>query len=103
MSEFASRLMNGWKNGTSVDIFKEMVRMSTGIAGKTMFGVDLEEEAAEINQEFESIMDIFGRVTLPFAEYLLKLPLPGSIRFFKAKSRLDKSFIKLLKSAGKLN
>ncbi|MDN3671418.1 hypothetical protein QWY93_19375 [Echinicola jeungdonensis] len=77
--------------------------MSTGIAGKTMFGVDLEEEAAEINQEFESIMDIFGRVTLPFAEYLLKLPLPGSIRFLKQKVDWIKSFIKLLKSAGKLN
>ncbi|MDN3667767.1 cytochrome P450 [Echinicola jeungdonensis] len=101
MSEFASRLMNGWKNGTSVDIFKEMVRMSTGIAGKTMFGVDLEEEAAEINQEFESIMDIFGRVTLPFAEYLLKLPLPGSIRFFKAKSRLDKIIYKIIEERRK--
>ncbi|WP_353959702.1 hypothetical protein [Echinicola jeungdonensis] len=84
-----------------MDIFKEMVRMSTGIAGKTMFGVDLEEEAAEINQEFESIMDIFGRVTLPFAEYLLKLPLPGSIRFFKAKSRLDKIIYKIIEERRK--
>lgn len=89
MTEYAVRLMNGWKDGMKVDMMEEMVRMSTGIAGKTMFNMDIAEEAPEINDALKSIMTLFGRITLPFAELLLNLPLPGTIRFFKAKARLD--------------
>ena len=89
MTEYAVRLMNGWKDGMRVDMMEEMVKMSTGIAGKTMFNMDIAEEAPEINQALKSIMSLFGRITLPFAELLLKLPLPGTIRFFKATARLD--------------
>ncbi|MEO8110492.1 MAG: cytochrome P450 [Ginsengibacter sp.] len=89
MTEYSVRLMNGWKDGMKVDMMDEMVRMSTGIAGKTMFNMDIAEEAPEINDALKSIMTLFGRITLPFAELLLNLPLPGTIRFFKAKARLD--------------
>jgi len=96
MTEYASRLMNGWEDGMQVDMMKEMEKMSTGIAGKTLFNVDLEEEAPEINQALQSVMSLFGRITVPFAEILLKLPLPGTIRFFRAKSRLDKTIYKII-------
>ncbi len=89
MTEYSGRLMNSWRDGMKVDMMEEMVRMSTGIAGKTMFNMDIAEEAPEINDALKSIMTLFGRITLPFAELLLNLPLPGTIRFFKAKARLD--------------
>lgn len=96
MTEYSSRLMNGWEDGMTVDMMEEMVRMSTGIAAKTMFNVDIEAEAPDINQALEAVMDLFGRITLPFAELLLKLPLPGTIRFFKAKARLDETIYKII-------
>lgn len=89
MTEYAVRLMDGWADGMRVDMMKAMVKMSTGIAGKTMFNVDVEAEAPDINRALEDIMSLFGRITLPFAELLLKLPLPGTLRFFRAKARLD--------------
>lgn len=96
MAEYTVRMMRGWEDGMKVDILEEMVRLSTGIAGKTMFNVDVENEAPEINQALKSIMSLFGRITLPGAEWLLKLPLPGSMRFFKAKKRLDNTIYKII-------
>ncbi|RDV15367.1 cytochrome P450 [Pontibacter diazotrophicus] len=96
MTAYATRLMNGWEDGMRVDVMREMMKMSTGIAGKTMFNVDIEEEAPEIDQALESIMSLFGRITLPFAELLLKLPLPGTLRFFRAKAQLDKTIYRII-------
>lgn len=96
MTEYTTRLMNSWEDEMSVDMMKEMVELSTGIAGKTLFNVDIEEEAPQINQSLESVMSLFGRITLPFAEFLLKLPLPGTIRFFKAKERLDNTIFRII-------
>lgn len=96
MTQYTTRLMEGWKDGMKVDIMDEMVKMSTGIAGKTMFNVDIEKEAPEINKALNSIMDLFGRITLPFSELLLKLPLPSTIRFFKAKTLLDDTIYKII-------
>jgi len=97
MTEYALRLMNKWEDGMSVDMMQEMIKMSTGIAGKTMFNVDIEEEAPEINQALDAVMSLFDRVSLPFAEYLLKIPLPGTIRFFRAKSKLDHTIYKVIR------
>ena len=97
MTEYALRLMNKWEDGMSVDMMQEMIKMSTGIAGKTMFNVDIEEEAPEINQALDAVMGLFDRVSLPFAEYLLKIPLPGTIRFFRAKSKLDHTIYKVIR------
>lgn len=96
MTEFSTRLMDRWKDGGSVDMMKEMIELSTGIAGRTLFNVDLEEEAPDINQALESVMSIFGRITLPFAELLLKIPLPGTVRFYKAKARLDDTIFRII-------
>jgi cytochrome P450 len=89
MTKYATLMMDRWEDGMMVDIMEEMVKMSTSIAGKTMFNVDIEREAPEINQALNTVMSLFGRITLPFSEWLLKLPLPGTTRFYKAKARLD--------------
>lgn len=96
MTDYATLLMNGWEDGMKVDMMEEMIKMSTGIAGMTMFNMDVEEEAPEISEALRSIMSLFGRITLPFAEVLLKLPLPGTIRFFKAAARLDKTIYRII-------
>lgn len=96
MTEYVTRLMDSWQDEMRVDMMQEMIKMSTGIAGKTMFNVDIEKEVPEIYQALESIMRLFGRITLPFAELLLKLPLPGTIRFYKAKARLDNTIYRII-------
>ncbi|WP_370476582.1 cytochrome P450 [Tamlana flava] len=96
MVEYSERIMNSWRDGQEINILPEMIRMSTGIAGKTMFNVDIEKDAPEINDALEDIMGLFGRITMPFSEYLLKLPFPSTKKFYKARERLDETIYKII-------
>ncbi|MCB0640833.1 MAG: cytochrome P450 [Phaeodactylibacter sp.] len=89
MTEYATQLTRCWEDGMTVDMLDEMVRMSTAIAGKALFGAEVEEEAEAINQALQDALSLFGRIAIPYSEQLLQLPLPGSIRFRRAKARLD--------------
>jgi len=89
MTECSANLMDGWSEDMQVDIKEEMTNMSIAIAGKAMFGTDIKKEAKEINKALDTATDLFGRIALPFSELLLKLPIPSTRRFFKAKARLD--------------
>ncbi len=96
MTECASHLMNGWEDGMTVDIRDEMTRMSLAIAGKTLFTVDIDDEAPEIIQALNTVSALFGRITMPFAELLIKIPIPSTIRFNRAKARLDETIYKMI-------
>ncbi len=96
MTGCARQTMGSWADGAEVDMLEEMVEMSTVIAGKALFHADLGAEAAEINRAFYSAMRLFGRVAVPFSEWLLKLPLPSSFRFRKAKARLDQTIKRMI-------
>jgi cytochrome P450 len=96
MTDYTIRMMKGWKDGMQVDMMEEMIKLSTGIAGKTFFNVDIEHEAPEINKALTIIMNLFGRITMPGSEILLKLPLPGTLKFFRAKARLDETIYRII-------
>ena len=89
-------MMNSWEEGMKVDIKEEMTMMSMKIAGKTMFNAEIEQEAPEINRALDTATSLFGRIPLPFSEWLLKLPLPSTIRFYKAKARLDDTIYRMI-------
>ena len=96
MTKCAARQMIGWEDGMKVDMKDEMTKMSMAIAGKTLLNADIEKEAPEINQALETATSLFGRISLPLSEWLLKLPLPGTLRFYRAKARLDDIICKMI-------
>ena len=96
MTDCTVSLMNGWEDGTQVDMFEEMIRMSTAISGKTLFNVDTEQETPEINQALKDVMSLFGRISLPFSEWLFKLPLRSTRKFYNAKARLDETINRII-------
>lgn len=83
------RMMNRWKDGEKIEVKEEMTNLSITVAGKTLFHADMEEEAPKINQALEDVTSLFERIIVPFSEILLHIPLPGTIRFKKAKKLLD--------------
>jgi len=91
-----TRLMNGWEDGMKIEMKEEMTNLSIAVAGKTLFNADIEQEAPEINQALEDATSLFGRIAIPFSELLLKIPLPGTIRFKKAKARLDEMIYNMI-------
>jgi len=53
----------------------------------------VESEASEIGKALTSVMQLFERITNPFAGLLDKLPLPSNVRWLKAKQRLDSTIL----------
>jgi cytochrome P450 len=96
MATYANRLSRRWRHGETEDIFQEMMRLALAIAGKTMFDSDVEADAAEVGEALTDAMRLFGRVAVPFSELLLKLPLPSTLRFRRAKARLDTIIYRLI-------
>ena len=90
ITKVVSRLMDDWADGKKVDMKDEMTTMSMLIAGKSLFNVELEKDSADIIQSLETATSLFGRIPLPFSEGLLKLPIPSTLRFKRAKAQLDK-------------
>lgn len=96
MTDCANRLMNGWTDGMQVDMMEEMMKMSAAIAAKTMFDADVEKEAPAIVHALTTAARLFGRVSVPFSEFLLHLPLPSTRRFKKAKATLENAVDRMI-------
>ena len=89
--ERAERMSERWPNGGKLDLMREMITLATQIAGTTMFHWDMEPAVAEgVGTALDECMSLFSRASLPWAELLLKLPLPSSRRFYRAKAHLDR-------------
>lgn len=96
MSNYAVRMRDGWRDGETLDISHEMMRLTLGIVGKTLFDADVEEEADEIREAMTSLVHLFNAMMLPFSELLEKLPLPQKRRFERAKERLDTTIYRMI-------
>ncbi|MEK6287387.1 MAG: cytochrome P450 [Acidobacteriota bacterium] len=96
MTDYAARTRTRWKSGEALDIWQEMMRLTLGIVGKTLFDADVEAEAPEIGAALTDVMQLFERITNPFGGLLEKLPLPGNFRWLKAKQRLDSTIYRII-------
>jgi cytochrome P450 len=96
MTDYAARTTGRWRDGETLDIADEMMRLTLGIVGQTLFDADVESEAEEIGAAMNVVMDLFNTLTIPFFELLEKLPLPQMRRFKKARARLDRIIYRMI-------
>jgi cytochrome P450 len=96
MTDFAERTSTRWTDGETLDMSQEMMRLTLGIVGKTLFDADVESEAQEIRESLNTLMELFNAMLLPFSELLEKLPLPQNRRFQTAKDRLDATIYRMI-------
>ena len=66
-----------------------MNRLTLSIVGKTLFDVDVEQQAAAVGEALTAVMESFWLMLLPFAEVLERLPVPKLRRARMARARLD--------------
>lgn len=96
MSNYASQTRERWHDGAQLDMSDEMMRLTLGIVGKTLFDADVISDAREVGEAMTVVMDLFNTITLPFFELLQKLPLPQLRRFDAAKVKLDAIIYRLI-------
>jgi cytochrome P450 len=96
MSAGAHRMVDRWqpyaRSGGPFDVAGEMMQVTLGIAGETLFGVDLGTSAAEVGRALSVVLEhVFARlnsiVPLP-----LWLPTRANARYHAAVRSLDERF-----------
>lgn len=96
MTDYASETRARWHDGDTLDMSEEMMRLTLGIVGKTLFDADVVSDAREVGEAMTVVMDLFNTITIPFFELIQKLPLPQLRRFDAAKARLDALIYRLI-------
>jgi cytochrome P450 len=97
MARYAESRRDRWHSGQAIDAHQEMMALTLAIVGKTLFDADVEHEAAEIGAALATTFESFNfGFFLPFGELLERLPLPATIRFRKARARLDATIYRLI-------
>ena len=96
MARYAERRADAWRDGETLDLAREMATYTLAVVGKTLFDADIEGEAPEIGRALSDALAAFTFSVLPFAPLLLKLPLPVSRRFARARARLDATILRLV-------
>lgn len=96
MAEHAARTRQRWRNGETLDIAQEMMRLTLTIVGKTLFDADVEHGAGEIGVALMKIMEGWPRLISPFYRLLNRLPLPGNRRTREGQEVLDATILRMI-------
>jgi cytochrome P450 len=89
MVTYAARLRDQWRDGDTLDVAQDMMRLTLAIAGKTLFDLDVESQAGDVRDALNAVMESFWLTMLPFAEVLERLPVPQLRRAKAARAKLD--------------
>ena len=89
MVGYAEQMRRGWTNGATLDIAREMNRLTLSIVGKTLFDADVASQAVEVGEALTGVMESFWMLMLPFADLLERLPVPTLRRARLRRARLD--------------
>jgi cytochrome P450 len=73
-----------------------MMQLTLSIAGKTLFDVDVESQAADIGRALTDVMESFWLMMVPFANLIERLPLGPMRRSRLARERLDAMMYRMI-------
>ena len=90
MIDFAIRFRDRWKDGSTVDISKEMMELTLGIICKSVLNYDVESEAKQVGKWLTTTRNYSKRLQNPIGHVLDKIPiLPAPRGAREAKNELD--------------
>lgn len=82
--------------GRELDLNAMLMELTLGIAGETLFGVDVVRDAPVVREALDVAMELFTMARIPFAHLLDKLPLPSTRRFHRARRDLDRLLYRII-------
>ncbi len=90
MVDRAAHLRGQWHPHQPIDIASQMMQLALQVVARTLFNTDVTDDVLQINEQVNVIMELYNYlIALPRAEAYLNWPLPGLIRFRRARARLD--------------
>jgi len=86
----AAKVRDQWRGGEERDVYQDMMRLTLGTVGETLFRTDLGDDIDRLNAGIGDIMDVYhSMVLLPGVKYLIHVPFTPLNKFLKARNRLD--------------
>jgi cytochrome P450 len=85
-----------WREGDTIDIAREMSRLTLRITTRILFGAEGNAVAAEIGDALEDTTSLLEVAVLPFAALTSLLPLPHVRRFRAARATLHRVIRRLI-------
>jgi cytochrome P450 len=92
----ADRMRRAWSEGAAFDVSQEMTRLTLVIAGRTLFDMDVESQAADVGRALTEVIESFWLTMLPFADLLARLPAGPLRRARNARERLDAMIYRMI-------
>jgi len=89
MVGYADQVRESWIDGATLDMAREMSRLTLSVVGKTLFDTDVHSQAREVGEALTGVMESFWTLMLPFSRTIERLPLPHLRRSRLARARLD--------------
>ena len=89
MAELSCQARDQWQSGATIDIAGETMRLTMLIAARALFDHDIEEDTQELSHNIDILLEFFTRLSSPFLQLSLRLPLPSTLRFKRAVHHLD--------------
>jgi cytochrome P450 len=92
MGECTRQLMASWTpqyDGVKIDAQAEMTRLTMAIVGRTLFGLDLNQQSERASRGFDMALSAIGRRGPANPRVPLWVPTPGNLRFREALRELD--------------
>lgn len=89
MAALSRRTSEQWRPGAEIELTDEMMKLTMFIAARALFDHDIEDDAASVSRNVGTVLEFFTRLSSPFLDLALKLPLPSSLRFRRAVRDLD--------------
>jgi cytochrome P450 len=89
MVAFAERSLEGWRDGQTIDVHEEMMRLTLEIVAKCLFDADVGAEAKDVGRAMRVALEDFSSqrrlIRIP-----KRIPTPHNVRFEMAARRLDR-------------
>ena len=98
MIERSEATAAAWRDGESLDVHHEMMRLTLAIVARTLFGADVEGEAEAIGAALTEALQMFPLLINPFASILQRLPLPRVRRLDRAIATLDATIYRMIEA-----
>jgi cytochrome P450 len=97
MTQCATHTSERWKNSATMEIANEMLGLTLDIVVKALFGSDVEKEAKELGDTWNTIVAMTHGNTFPLLDKLMAgLRLPSARRFQQACQRLDDTIFRII-------
>ncbi len=96
MVEASRRRVAGWRDGETIDVERETMRLALEIVAEALFGSDLSADMEAIGAALDTTVASFPFAMMPFSELFDDVPIPMTLRFKAARATLEEIVYRMM-------